>query len=134
MNGVHFIIHKSIWERYQCYSKLARVTYGGITLTATNMTYFFLEIICPKTHTELMNGNATCSDGARFESECVYVCNPGYEMIFEEKIHDDDKAVLKCQSNGEWGGKLPSCNRKQCSIHDGAIAKVRILSILVYYI
>nr|XP_039271172.1 sushi, von Willebrand factor type A, EGF and pentraxin domain-containing protein 1-like [Styela clava] len=85
------------------------------------------KIFCPMTHTKLIDGSATCTDGARYESECTYVCDAGYEMVFGGSVLEEkESVVLRCQFNAKWGGKLPVCQRKQCSLHDGALAKARL--------
>ena len=87
----------------------------------------------------LENGNVTCTDGTQFESRCVYFCNPGYELVESLTTHDsnetnsdetlltniiNDTSVLTCMADKTWSGNLPSCIRKQCSRHDGALARV----------
>nr|XP_018671091.1 sushi, von Willebrand factor type A, EGF and pentraxin domain-containing protein 1 [Ciona intestinalis] len=87
------------------------------------------KIECPTSHTTLMNGAADCTDGSRFESRCVYVCNPGYEMTDSPTSNTEDSpdtAVLTCTADRTWNGRLPYCKRKQCSMHDGAITRAKL--------
>nr|CAB3266734.1 sushi, von Willebrand factor type A, EGF and pentraxin domain-containing protein 1 [Phallusia mammillata] len=87
------------------------------------------KIQCPSSHLNLENGRATCSDGLRFESQCVYVCDPGYEMTSSpdaDTEDSDDVMVMTCRADRTWSGELPYCKRKQCSQHDGALTKAKL--------
>lgn len=35
-----------------------------------------------------------------------------------------DVAVLTCKADKTWGGKLPVCKKKKCSLQDGGIIRV----------
>ncbi|XP_076807337.1 sushi, von Willebrand factor type A, EGF and pentraxin domain-containing protein 1-like [Clavelina lepadiformis] len=95
--------------------------------TFSNMQPICEKIECPSTHTVLENGNASCTDGHRFESRCVYVCNPGYEMTgTTTTLFDEETATLTCMADRTWSGSLPTCQRKQCSKNDGALTKAKL--------
>ncbi|RWS04130.1 P-selectin-like protein [Dinothrombium tinctorium] len=49
------------------------------------------------------NGQKTgnCENGTPVGSQCMFICNPGFETI--------GQAVLICQSNGRWNADEPRC-------------------------
>ena len=49
------------------------------------------------------NGEVSLT-GTILGSEATYSCNRGYVLVGESK--------RVCQSNGEWSGEAPSCERK----------------------
>lgn len=97
-------------------------------VTNLSLSLSLLEIVCPLKGIELDNGNVTCSDGNRFSSECVFVCDPGYEMVYDiTQTETLEKVIRRCLVTKTWSGRLPECRRKKCSANDGAIAKVEFL-------
>ena len=92
----------------------------------------FAEIECSEKLARIENGNFTCSDGNKFGSECLFVCNPGFEMVGLKGKHFNS-AALTCTANRTWDGWLPNCTRKQCSAHDGALEKVIVVGKNLHY-
>uniref|UniRef100_H2Y7G0 Uncharacterized protein n=1 Tax=Ciona savignyi TaxID=51511 RepID=H2Y7G0_CIOSA len=69
------------------------------------------KITCPIDQVvTIEHGQVTCDDQNRFESQCVFVCDPGYTMLHHNSEYDVTTHVLSCLANGSWDFEnYPEC-------------------------
>ncbi|XP_059171313.1 sushi, von Willebrand factor type A, EGF and pentraxin domain-containing protein 1-like [Physella acuta] len=60
---------------------------------------------CPN-YQPIENANVSCSHANAYGSECVSVCNQGYQMVGADS--------QTCQENQTWSGSKPACNSREC--------------------
>jgi len=69
-------------------------------------------IICLPPHTELLNGDVSCTNSNNFESICTFTCNPGFEL--------EGAPIVSCGDDGdgdtlgEWSDSPPVCVESKC--------------------
>lgn len=80
------------------------------------LNFCFLEKLCPIEILTFTNGDVSCTDKNLYGSECLFKCNPGYELVDPGDDYDVTSMVVKCGEKAIWDAvKQPTCRRITCT-------------------
>jgi len=68
-------------------------------------------VTCPILNSPL-NGNKRCSDSTNYQSQCIFTCNLGFDVV--------GAGVRTCLETGKWTGSIVTCKKIIC----GEIPKI----------
>jgi len=86
---------------------------NSINGTWNGDTPFCEGIVCP-TLPPPTNGEIDCSDGDKYNSTCVFVCDGGYALVGEDKLTCISNE--EGQQSGLWDETPPECKQITCPV------------------
>ena len=87
-----------------------------------------LGLTCPLHGFEIVeNGQLRCSDANHYASECLFLCDPGFELVdrYDRLVTDPS---VRCMANETWSvEEAPRCIPTQCSPSAEEMSQVTLL-------